>query len=444
MHSLFARRRLARVPFALIVASMIGGSAVMAPLAYASQTSTPSLEFMPAVELAPLAVKGRSLSVSILARTKRDRAYAEKFAGDVVEVADATLERSLGRGLVIVGQEGEPHPVFVFRKFVELSNAGQLDPAMSSRATEASELMRKWEDRLHLDEAAKQGMPIESFLPALPLPLEGVASKLYQLAWAEGFDDNSVEQKLRTLTPADFEQDPLARFDWVFYLPPREAAGKAIKAAVPIALKKEKVGVFKRAAVRSALVVFSPAVKKAVEAARKGMLYMTLLHARSGYSEDDMQQLIRVYVRVLMPDFKFNDTSGNTRERAIAAIEAQKIVNAEYAKDPYVAPPRLTEYDPSTATACVGYYAAKPGATYRFVQTDEGFTWQFRELKPHRYYPAGERLFVAENGDATLRFVVDEAGAHTGVEQRSHRSRQLLARTVEPPASPAKKAKQEN
>jgi len=409
----------------------------------ASPTSmSPTPEFMPAVELAPFVVKGRSLSVSILARTKGDRTYAEKFAGDVLEVADATLEKSLGRGLVIVGKKGEPHPIFVFRKFVELANAGQLDPAMSTRATEASDLMHAWENRLHLDEAAKQGMPMEAFLKALPLPLEGVSSKLYQLAWAEGFDEKRVEQKLRTLTPADFQQDPLSRFDWVFYLPPREAAGDALKAAVPIALKKEKMGVMKRAAVRSALVVFAPAIKKAVEGARKGMLYMTLLRARSGYSDDDMQQLVRVYVQVLMPDFKFNDSRNDTRERAIAAIEAQKIANAEYAKDPYVAPPRLTDFDAATASTLLGYYAENSETTYRFAQVDDGFTWQFRDHKPHRYFPAGDRLFVEENGHTTLQFIVDEAGTGSGVEKRGHRSRKTLQRTVAPPAPPAKKATQ--
>src|SRR5690606_29828122 len=120
--------------------------------------------------------------------------------------------------------------------------------------------------------------------------LEGVASNLYQLAWAEGFDEKRVEQKLRSLTEADFATDPLARFDWVFYLPPREAFRAVMKAIVPTMMKQQKLGLFKRTAVRGAMVVFAPAINKAVEGARKGMLFMTVLRARSGYSDDDIKQ----------------------------------------------------------------------------------------------------------------------------------------------------------
>jgi len=60
-------------------------------------------------------------------------------------------------------------------------------------------------------------------MPALPLPLDGMASKLYQLSWAENFDGAKIEQKLRSLTVADLESDTLSKYDWVFYLPPVNA-----------------------------------------------------------------------------------------------------------------------------------------------------------------------------------------------------------------------------
>lgn len=397
--------------------------------------NAPRPDLLPAIELAPFVVKGEKISISILARSRGDKSYAEKFAEDVIQVADAALEKSPGAGLVIIGDKGEPHPVFLFRKFVAMAEAGQLDPAVAARATEASKLMREWQQRLMLDDAAKQGMPLETFLKALPLPLEGVASKLYQWAWAEGFDDKRVEQKFRSLTLADFGRDQLARFDWVFYLPPREAAGEVIKEMVPVMLKKEKVGLLKRAALRSAMVVFAPAIRKAVESARKGMLFMTLLRARSSYSQEEIQQLTRAYVRVMMPDFKFND--GNTRERAIQAVEAQKIANAEYAKDPFVSPTRVAEFDLEAFAAFEGSYAEKDApAQHRFVRTADGVAWQFLAHKPRPYFPAGDRLFVSENGKNTLRFLVDETGAVTGVEERAHRHRKTFQRATLPPVDP--------
>lgn len=410
--------------------AFLGGTA-LAHAAPATPGSEPARdEFLPPVVLEPLVIKGGKLSISILARTKADRRYAEKFAADVIEVAYATLDRSPGAGLVIIGEEGEPHPVFVFRQFVELAETGQLNPAVAARGREVTQMMERWEWRLNLDEAAKQGLPLDTFVNALPLPLEGVASKLYQLAWAEGFDPARVEQKLRSLTLAELEADELSRFDWVFYLPPREAFRQVMKTIVPAMLKKGKVGPIKRAAIRSAMVAFAPAIRKAVEGARKGMLFMTVFRARSGESEDDIMELTRVYVRVLMPDFKFNESS--THERAIAAIEAQKLANAEYAKDPFVSPPRLTEFDPAEFAKFEGGYAEnaeKPETTHRFIRSERGFTWQYRDQPPRPFFPAGERLFVSADGKMTTEFLVDETGAVTGVEERWRRRRKTIGRS---------------
>ena len=416
---------------ALVAAGLLAQAAAAQPA-----SPSPRPEFLPPTQLTPFVVKGERLSISILARTRADRRYAETFAEDVMEVVYATVEKSAGAGLVIIGEKGEPHPIFVFRKFVELAEANQLEPGVAARAKEASELMRGWQQRLHLDEAAKQGLPLETFLKALPLPLEGVASKLYQLAWEERFDERRVEQKLRSLTAADLAADQLSRFDWVFYLPPREAAGEAIDAIVPAVLKKEKVGFFKRAAVRSAMVVFAPAIKKAVEAARKGMLFTSVLRARSGYSDEDIHHLTRAYVRVLMPDFKFNDST--TRQRAIEAIEAQKIANAEHARNPFVSPNRLAEFDPVAYAKFAGAYGEKQEATHRFARSGDGFTWQYRDQKPRPYFPAGDRLLVSENGKSTIEFLVDDAGVVTGAEERWHRRRRTLVRASAAPEKPAR------
>src|SRR5688572_15951748 len=114
---LLSGRRL-RQFFWLTAATVVAQVAAAAePVA---ESAAPS-EFMPAVQLAPFVVNGEPLSISVHARSKADRKYAERFAEEVIEVAYETLDGSVGAGLVIMGKEGEPHPVFVFRRFLKMS-----------------------------------------------------------------------------------------------------------------------------------------------------------------------------------------------------------------------------------------------------------------------------------------------------------------------------------
>jgi hypothetical protein len=391
------------------------------------------------IQLTPFVVKGSPLSVSIHARTKSDRRYGEGFAEDVVGIAYETLGKSTGAGLVIVGREGEPHPVIVLRKFLAMAAAGELDPAVKAKTGELDSLMTRWKTMLNLDEVAvdeEKGVKItfDMIMPALPLPLEGIASKLYQLSWAEGFDDAKAAQKLRSLTVAELESDALSKYHWVFYLPPRDAYVGVQNALMKEVMEKEKMGLFKRAAIKSALVVFKPAVKKAVEGFRKGMLFMTVLPARSDYNQGDIKHLTGAYVQVLMPDFKFN--GGSERARALEAIEKQKLANAEYAKDPYVSPARLATFDHAAYAPFEGDYGTvpegkggKPGKPSRqFTRKDEAWLWQYRRGKPTTLHPAGDRLLVSADGKLTVQFKVDEQGAVTGVEERRERYRQTFPR----------------
>ncbi|MEO6003358.1 MAG: hypothetical protein ABIZ04_26830, partial [Opitutus sp.] len=272
-------------------------------------------EFMPAVQLAPFVVNGKKFSVSIHARSAADRRYAERFAEDVIEVAYDTVNGAVGAGLVIMAKDGEPHPVFVFRKFLAMAKAGELDPSVAVFAAELEEMLNKWEAFFNPAKAdPKEGIKLDfdQILEAIPLPLKGVGSKLYQLAWAVNFDEARVTEMLHSLTAADLKADKLSQFNWVFYLPPRGAFNRALKKVLPIVMKQGHLGVFKRAALRSALVVFKPAVSKAMEAGRKGFLFMTVLGAQTEYTQEEIQLLTRAYVRVLMPDFKFND--GETQQ----------------------------------------------------------------------------------------------------------------------------------
>ncbi len=422
------------------------GAFLFAQVAFAAD-SAPG-EFGKDIQLAPFVVNGQKLSISVHARTSSDRRYATGFAEEVVGIAYETMSRSTGAGLVIVGREGEPHPVIVIRKFLALAAAGQLDPTMAAKTAELEAFMARWKTMLNLDhpdddddddgENEKEfKITFDMIMPALPLPLEGLASKLYQISWAEGFDDAKVEQKLRSLTAAGLASDGLAKFDWVFYLPPRNAYLGVQNELIDGVMKKEKMGLMKRAAIKTALLAFRPAVKTAVEGFRKGMLFMTVLAARSSEKPADIKYLTMAYTNVLMPDFKFN--GGSERERALEAIAKQKLKNAEYWKDPYVAPSRLATFDPAAYAAFEGEYGVKTGKDGKptkpsrvLTRKDDSYLWQVSyRRKPRVYFPAGERLLVSADGKATIEFKLDEHGELTGAEERWERGRHTIKRRPE-------------
>jgi len=400
------------------------------------------------VQLAPFVVKGEKIAISIHARTNSDRRYATEFAEEVVKIAYETMDnKSTGAGLVIVGREGEPHPIVMMRKFIAMANAGQLQPGVAELARSLEAKMTAWKVTMNLDEkehdAERDGPNItfDMIVPALPVPLEGVGAKLYQLAWDEKFDEARLAARMSTLTVADLESSMFAKYDWVFYLPPRNAFDPVIDQIVKQAMEHEKMGLIKRAAIRSAMVIFKPAIRKAVEGFRKGMLYMTVLNARSGWSKDDIKALTGVYMQVLMPDFKFNDSEEKTHERVMAAIEKQKVKNAEYAKDPFVAPARLTEFDPAAYARFEGDYGTiaktkdgKLGKPSRSFARENGeFLWKYPISRPKTLFPAGERLFVSADGKLTVEFKLDDHGVVTGAEERRVRMRQTFPHpAVEP------------
>ncbi|HEX2860098.1 MAG TPA: hypothetical protein VHN79_00580, partial [Lacunisphaera sp.] len=408
---------------------LAAGAIAFGLLASAALAETAGGDFGKDIQLAPFVVNGSPLSVSIHARTKGDRRYAEKFADEVVEVAYETLEDSTGKGLVIVGAKGEPHPVVVMRKFQAMAAAGQLDPSMTEVIGEVAIRLDKLKDKLKVDEGPSQqtGITFETFMPALPVPLGGVASKLYQLAWAEKFDDARLERLFRSLKPADLARGELDRYDWVFYLPPHAATGPVLKEVMDKGMKAEEMGLFKRAAIRSAVFAFKPVINKAVEGMRKGMLFRSVLDAGKKYSEEDNEFLTRAYVREIMPDLK--PGSGDERRRALAAVEKQKLANAEYAKDPFMTPGRLAIYDATAYDAFLGEYSLEPPqATHWFRREGDSFQWNYKTDRPRAFHPAGERLLVNDDGTMTIQFIVDETGAVTAVEERWVRRRQLVAR----------------
>ena len=397
----------------------------------AAESDLPA-DFAEVVTLEPFQVQGESLAISVFARSKADRAYARRFAESVVDIMYATMDDSLGRGLVIVGEKGEPHPVHVFHQFLEMVEQKKLTADFNQPATELRILMQEWEKEANMDDDSdgegEINIEFEMVVNAIPLPLEGVGSRLYQIAWSEEFEENRIEQRLLTMTGPDLVDSELAHYDWVFYLPPRDAFKKVLKEVLPLAMKEAKMGFFQRAAARGAIALFKPLIRDAIEGARKGMLFMTVLRAVSDYEKEEIHALTGAYVEAMMPHGKI--IPGQKRDRAIAAIEAQKLKNAEYAKDPFVSPDPLdkTEVDWAAYAKFAGEYAEKKKTTHRFAVKDQTCTWQYLDRDPAVFLPAGGGLLVSEDGTMTIEFLVNEAGAVTEVEERWVRRRKTVPR----------------
>jgi hypothetical protein len=160
---------------------------------------------------------------------------------------------------------------------------------------------------------------IEQVIQALPLPLEGVAARLYQIAWAEGFDDARVTARFQALQPDELRDDPFVKFDWVFYLPPRGVFDRVLNQFIAEALKKEDMGFFTRAAVKSALVIAKPFIRRAIEGMRKGVLFMTIARARTEYDQPQVSAMMNAYVETMMPGAP-KKSPGSAHDRAVAAV----------------------------------------------------------------------------------------------------------------------------
>lgn len=288
-------------------------------------------EFSRMVTLSPFVVRGQQLAVSIHARSGRDRRYAEEFSEDVLKVIyEGGVTQSTGKGLVIIGKKGEPHPIRFFRKFLALADAGALDPAVAARGPELFTMLNHWERSSDRGRAAgeKQGgkvdMEFERIVTALPLPLEGIGAQLYQLAWFEQFDEAKVEAKLRALRATDLERELFAHYDWVFYLPPKNAFDQVLDELIAEDLKGDDVGFVGRMAVKSVMLVVKPKIRQAIEGLRKGLLFQAIADARTTLDDAEIAQLMGVYVEELLPDLPDEKKHvGPAHERAVAAVRQE-------------------------------------------------------------------------------------------------------------------------
>ncbi|MEI6106061.1 MAG: hypothetical protein WCR49_03515 [Opitutae bacterium] len=330
-------------------ARLVGGFALIlalgerATLAGAKPVTPPPDAFSPMIELAPFVAKGKQLSVSIHARSASDRRYAEAFSEEVMKVVYEGVTESPGKGLVIIGRKGEPHPSLVFRKFLALAEAGKIDPAIAARGPELFSMLNHWQHTVNAGKAedvATEGnvdLEFEKIIAALPLPLEGLGAKLYQLAWFEKFDDAKVEAKLCALHPADLERNLFAHFDWVFYLPPKGAFDQVLDQLIADALKEDGAGFFARTAVKGVMLVVKPKIRQAIEGVRKGVMFQTVVQARTTLSEGEVLALTGAYIETMMPG-EDRTKGGTAHERAVIALHDQLRKNAEPAREPATEP----------------------------------------------------------------------------------------------------------
>lgn len=292
-------------------------------------------DFTPQVRMAPFVVSGQQLTVSIHARSGRDRRYAEAFATEVVKVVYEGVTEKTGKGLVIIGRKAEPHPIQVFRSFLTLAAEGKLDPAIAARGAELDSMLHRWEHVVDAEPGRKEGgevdLAFDRIVTALPLRLDGIGAKLYQLAWAEGFDPVKVEARLRGLRVADLDHDLFARFDWTFYLPPRDAFDRVLDQLIADELKEENAGFMARAAVKTVMLAVKPKIRRAIEALRQGLLFQAIVETRTRLPEDDVSALMSAYVEVLMPD---DDTpaKGDAHAVAVRAVRERRVALEAKAK----------------------------------------------------------------------------------------------------------------
>ena len=106
------------------------------------------------------------------------------------------------------------------------------------------------------------------------------------------------------------------------------------------------------------------------------------------------------------------------REFILEKIEVQKAENAYLAANPFVSPEPLESFDLVGFERFVGKYAKRRKATLRFFLEDGKTYWQYLDREPRLFYPAGESLFVSEDGKMTIEFLSDDEGNINGVMER--------------------------
>jgi hypothetical protein len=363
--------------------------------------------------------------ISIFAEKPGERAYAERFAETVYEAAFETTGESAGKGLIIIGNYEDPHPIILIKKYLEFAEEGDREKYGAFVNALLDKAPVKWEEA---DEKLEEeiGLDVESIAYVVPMPLQPGLLNLYLVAREEGFEEEAIERRYRTIKPLDLNFGDFAQYDWVIYLPPNDAIDRAIKDVLPHVMKREKLGFFKRTLVKGAVFTFKPLIRDAMEGVRKSLLYEAILRATSDFDEEEIEQLMEAYRDALMPKGKI--VGGNKSKRSLEAIREQLEENEAYALDPYVPPVETISEAPERAVRYEGEYADSKGRTFTVFQ--EGGWLQFRrsDQDPVSLNRVSEDLYTTEGREMTLEFLADGDGFFSKMELRRKRWRETISR----------------
>lgn len=383
------------------------------------------------VELEPFVIEEEQLAVSVYARTNGDRKYAVRFAEEVLGYTFESLNEDPGYGLVIVGEKGEPHPMFVFYQFLKMSEEGLLDPELQPAVEELTETIQEWKDNANPDKKSDNGKEVykpdfDTTIRAMPFPLEGVGSKLYQIAWVEAFDEERIDMRLKNLTQEDLDSDDLSAFDWVFFLPHKGELGKLLDKSIDDYLEHKVKNFLKGIAIRSAVIAAKPWIKGLFERLRKGMFYMTLLRARTDLSKADIDRLMQRFIKAL--EFKDREDGQSKREYVAQELRHQIEENLWFNENPFDPSQPLEKFDPADYEHFEGKYKLGEERTYKFRYHDGKFLWQYRKRSSRHFFPIDKNRFLTGRGDMILEFLFDEDGEVIGAMERWKNRRRMLER----------------
>ena len=345
--------------------------------------------------------------ISIFAEKAGQRSYAERFAESVYEAAYATTGESAGKGLVIMGNYDQPHPILLVKQYVDIVDSTEELVNGSLFENIMGNAMNDWEaaDRSMKDEI---GMDIESIAYVIPMPLKPAILNLYLAAREEGFEEAKVAERYSTLKPMEVRFGDFEQYDWVIYLPPKNAIDRAIMDVLPRVMKKEKMGFFKRSIVKGAVFTFKPLIRDAMEGVRKSLLYESILRATSDLEEEEIGALKGAYLGALMPRGRV--VPRDKDKKSVTAVKEKLAELNQVRNNPYVVPIDVQEDLPDTVTAIVGEYRGKEdGRVNIFIENDQLFMKEYNR-EAVRLWAVSDVLFTTEDRQKTVEFVVDVDG----------------------------------
>ena len=368
--------------------------------------------------------------VSIFAKNESLRRYGERFSKTVYDAAYETTGEPAGKGLVIIGNPKHPHPIMLIKKYLEIGGVEGSTLDALGIAPELREALEGWEEA-EKEVKKEVGVDVESIVHVIPMPLEGALLNLYLVAREADFDEERIDERFADLSVSELQFGDFEKYDWVIYLPPKNALDKVLKEVLPKAMKKHKIGFFKRALVRGAVFTFKPLIRDAMEGVRKSLLYDAILKSTSDLNKGDREALTEAYREALMPRGKLIPSGSRKQSAAFDAIREQKKKNAEYAKDPFVAPEATIEMNPDSYSRFEGVYLWDEKKTVSVYQENSALYYKNGDDDPIMIRPTSEKLFVTEKKDMTFEFLANQNGEVSKIELRKERWRKTIHRTLE-------------